>query len=595
MNLLPFNQMLEAAFAWTWKTSLQATVLIALVMAAQFMFKRMLAPRWRYALGLVILFRLVMPVVPSSSFSIFNLGNLPSPKPRTTSESTPVTVHESIPARPQSAIPMTANAGYAQQAEAASLVSVAKYTWICGCIGMLTMIARQHRKLAWEIRKQEPITDARVRHLLESCKARLGMKREVKVSITRTVNTPALFGNKHPCLLVPGDMLQQLEDRELRLIFLHELIHLKRGDILVNWFMILVRSLHWFNPAVWLALKRLRADQEMACDAAVMSHLAVGERRLYGNTLIKLAEGFSTAGLCSSLVPFITKKQIIKRRITMISKFKPAGRTALGGSLALIVALGCLTFTRASEGPKAPDEKKGQASTTTEPAQHTPISAGEVAVLRRELESYDEKIRIRQQTLDALRGKMNIPAEIASGSDTSDGLPAIKHYESIRIDAETQYIREATMLSVLKKLTGTELVQALSTTQSDPILDSLLQQQMAAETKLVGLKSEFGERSPDVLATTAVLNDLNKKIQDRTAGILAGMETKASSYKAVKENAEKMGEDAEAKARLLSEQSRPYFHLKRDLQTLQNVRDDMVVRLNNAELELSLSQPTTNH
>ena len=73
------------------------------------------------------------------------------------------------------------------------------------------------------------------------------------------------------------------------------------------------------------------------------------------------------------------------------------------------------------------------------------------------------------------------------------------------------------------------------------------------------------------------------------------METKASSYKAVMANAEIKGEDAEARARQLSEQTRPYFQLKRDLQTLQNVRDDMMVRLNNAELELSLSQSTTNH
>jgi hypothetical protein len=113
--------------------------------------------------------------------------------------------------------------------------------------------------------------------------------------------------------------------------------------------MILIRAAHWFNPAVWLAFRRLRAEQELACDAAVMARLADEERRHYGRTLLKLLDDFSPGALCPGLVPFITSKQIIKRRITMISCFKPAGRIAAGVSLVLLLVLGSLTFTRASE------------------------------------------------------------------------------------------------------------------------------------------------------------------------------------------------------------------------------------------------------
>ena len=54
------------------------------------------------------------------------------------------------------------------------------------------------------------------------------------------LKTPALFGIWRPCLIVPAEMLRGLDRRELRLIFLHELIHLKNGDIAANWLMILV-------------------------------------------------------------------------------------------------------------------------------------------------------------------------------------------------------------------------------------------------------------------------------------------------------------------------------------------------------------------
>jgi len=63
----------------------------------------------------------------------------------------------------------------------------------------------------------------------------------------------------------------------LRYVFLHELGHLKRGDILVNWLMALPLVLHWFNPLVWYAIQRIRVDGESACDALALSHALEGE------------------------------------------------------------------------------------------------------------------------------------------------------------------------------------------------------------------------------------------------------------------------------------------------------------------------------
>ena len=109
----------------------------------------------------------------------------------------------------------------------------------------------------------------------------------------------------------------------------------------MNWIVIFVRSLHWFNPLVWLALRRLRADRELVCDAMVMSRLGIEERQVYGNTLIKLLDDFSGAGFCPSLAPVINHKHEIKRRIAMIAQFQPAGRIALLISAGIVVVLCC--------------------------------------------------------------------------------------------------------------------------------------------------------------------------------------------------------------------------------------------------------------
>src|SRR2546426_3790971 len=80
MTFDQLNQAFDAFCKWTFNTSVQATALIALVWLAQWLFGKRLPPRWRYALSVLVVLRLILPVVPSSDLSLFNLWNrsLPS-------------------------------------------------------------------------------------------------------------------------------------------------------------------------------------------------------------------------------------------------------------------------------------------------------------------------------------------------------------------------------------------------------------------------------------------------------------------------------------------------------------------------------------
>ena len=59
----------QNGFEWAWKTSLYATLLIVLVFLLQKLLAKWLTPRLRYALSLLVLIRLLLPIVPSSSLS----------------------------------------------------------------------------------------------------------------------------------------------------------------------------------------------------------------------------------------------------------------------------------------------------------------------------------------------------------------------------------------------------------------------------------------------------------------------------------------------------------------------------------------------
>jgi len=98
--------------------------------------------------------------------------------------------------------------------------------------------------------------------------------------------SPALVGLLRPRIIVPSDFASRYTPRERELVLAHERIHLVRGDAQINAFAALLRCLNWFNPLFHFAASRFRFDQEIACDAAVMSRFPEA-RRCYADAMLK--------------------------------------------------------------------------------------------------------------------------------------------------------------------------------------------------------------------------------------------------------------------------------------------------------------------
>ena len=69
---------------------------------------------------------------------------------------------------------------------------------------------------------------------------------------------------------LPSDVAS-LDDRQLRMIMLHELAHVRRRDVAFNWIVVLIRPAHWWNPIYWLAARGLPA-----CGSKPAMHLSFG-------------------------------------------------------------------------------------------------------------------------------------------------------------------------------------------------------------------------------------------------------------------------------------------------------------------------------
>jgi Tol biopolymer transport system component len=142
-------------------------------------------------------------------------------------------------------------------------------------------------------------------------------------------------------------MLEEASLEEMRYIFLHELAHLKRRDIYLGWLTSFLQILHWFNPLVWFAFYRMRADRELSCDAFVLSRTGKEKSQEYGQAIVGFLRRFSRSRPLPAMAGILENKSQLKRRITMIAQFKKNSYqwSPLTVFLILAVSFVSLSFT----------------------------------------------------------------------------------------------------------------------------------------------------------------------------------------------------------------------------------------------------------
>jgi beta-lactamase regulating signal transducer with metallopeptidase domain len=95
---------------------------------------------------------------------------------------------------------------------------------------------------------------------------RLGIRRVIQYCECHSLNVPAVIGLFRPVVLLPVRALTGLTPEQLEAVIAHELAHIKRFDVAVNFFQVIAETLFFFHPAVWWLNKRIRADREDCCD-----------------------------------------------------------------------------------------------------------------------------------------------------------------------------------------------------------------------------------------------------------------------------------------------------------------------------------------
>jgi carboxyl-terminal processing protease len=230
--------------------------------------------------------------------------------------------------------------------------------WLLGTTGMLVPLVAGIAALKRLERRSDRFAGPALSSQLAQVAHELGLSRRVTLLLSDVRAIPMTWGTLWPVLLLPREAQNWPLDR-LRIVLLHEMVHVARCDYLLQLVGALARAAYWFNPLAWWGFRRLKVELEQACDDRVLSTGTLAET--YAFELLHITSTFPTPGYTPSAALAIGRSARIQRRIESI--LDPArNRMPLTRRLACVTAVAGLLLTAALSSVH---EVRGQAISET--------------------------------------------------------------------------------------------------------------------------------------------------------------------------------------------------------------------------------------
>ena len=255
------------------------------------------------ALWIVVILRMLIPFNPLGERSLIKLPSTPflsreiqATVPRLVSEmeAQPVVAEIAEPSHGE----MTSSQLMEDKLSAAvltgkstmvTLEQVAFSIWLIGMSASFALVAWSHFKFHSELKRRIQKVDEGV---LERIQKELGSK--VKVYSVEGNESPMVVGVLNPAIILPRQLLERATERDfpkqLKFVLQHEYNHILKKDLLIKMLYLIGRSIHWFNPLVYLIESCLNEDIELATDESVTRILDERQRAAYCLSILEVAE-----------------------------------------------------------------------------------------------------------------------------------------------------------------------------------------------------------------------------------------------------------------------------------------------------------------
>jgi len=267
---------------WLIETLISSTLLIITILILRKLVGRYIGSRWVYGMWLIPLLLLVLP-----ELQIF-LPELLTPITYLSDVSVLVAQNslDTLQTSDLSVLNNTSTLGKTSFIYQYIFITV----WLVGVAIYWLMLWYKHKNFirnstSIKSNKTIPIYDT----ITQLC-SMLRLKNTPQLSFSASTQTPFVYGVLKPQLILPTNILNSLTSSQIEMLLTHELIHLKRGDLLFNILGQLFVGLFWFSPIVHFGFKAFKIDQEKSCDELVINKLSLTQSvHSYGQLLFDSA------------------------------------------------------------------------------------------------------------------------------------------------------------------------------------------------------------------------------------------------------------------------------------------------------------------
>lgn len=164
--------------------------------------------------------------------------------------------------------------------------SLVLITWITGSASLFFLAVWRIVRFQWFLRQTQPVPE-KVNQMARRLATRIGLKHVPHIEMVTGKISPLLWACfSRARIILPLNLLEQLDDAELETLLLHELAHYRRGDHWVRLVELLATVVYWWYPVLWLVRRQIRTVEEECCDAWVVQTLPE-KRRSYAEVLVK--------------------------------------------------------------------------------------------------------------------------------------------------------------------------------------------------------------------------------------------------------------------------------------------------------------------
>lgn len=174
-------------------------------------------------------------------------------------------------------------------ARAASLLALCVWLWAAGVMLLLVRFGGGWMRVRRLRLSATTLAPACWQAVMRERAVGLGVKFAVRLCQSALVEVPTVIGWLRPVVLVPVSTLAGLSPAQVEAILVHELMHIRRHDYLVNLAQTVIEITLFYHPAVWWVSSHARGEREHACDDATVRACG-GDALMYATALADLEE-----------------------------------------------------------------------------------------------------------------------------------------------------------------------------------------------------------------------------------------------------------------------------------------------------------------